>query len=129
MSAAAGAPTQGLTVADRQIIARVAPHIAAVLSQLPLDDIALFVVQQKDMSDLVPSYQDVPGFARGIVRARLASAGDLFFGVLFETTRNLLRPQYPGHAALLGRPQAAAWYRANMERMRDGIMQQMGARA
>lgn len=127
MSAAVQAPAQGITVADRQIIGKVAPHIAAHLSQMGVDDIALLAVRGEDMSDLMPTYQDVPGYARNVVKTRLGLAGDAFFSLLLETTRVLLRREYPAHAALLDKPPVRAWYRANMERMRQRILEQLGA--
>ncbi len=127
MSAAVQARGPDLVLADRQIIARASPHIAAVLSGLSLDDLAVFVAKDEDLSGMLPAYQDVPGFARGVLKGRLGAAGDAFFESLLEATRTALRPTHPDHAALLGRPKGAAWYRANVERLRDKILSQLGA--
>ena len=119
--------TQNLTWMDGKMVEQATPHIAAILSGLSVDELAACIVKDADLSDLMPAYQDIPGFARGMLRQRLEQAGDAFYNALLEATRNALRPTHPAHAALLGREKGAAWYRAHMERMRVAILAQMGA--
>lgn len=120
-------PARTLTWMDHRIIEGAAPQMAAILSGMTLDELAICVAKGTDLADLMPPYQDVPGYARGALRQRLEAAGDALYDALLEQTRNLLRPTHPAHAALLGREKGAAWYRAHMIRMRDTILAQMGA--
>lgn len=116
-----------LVWADRQIIARAAPHIAAILSGLEPGELASLIRQDKDMSDLLPAYEDQPGFGRNVVRARLQQAGDAFFDAMHATVCAMLDPTHRMHAVLLSEPEGKAWYRANVERLRDKILAQLGA--
>ena len=115
---------------QQYLIDKAVPQMAAVLSGMTTDELAICVVKDVDLSDQLPKYEepeDLPDLARPYLRAYIEQAGDSLYAALLEATRNALRPTHPAHAALLGREKGAAWYRAHMERMRVAILAQMGA--
>ena len=116
-----------LCIADGRLVQALVPTIGGWFAALQPAELANLIRGDVDVSDVMPQYQDVKGWQRGLVRARLAAAPETGLTEhLLENIRQALHQNYPVHWALLGEPEGRAWYARNVERMRLAILAQLG---
>ena len=116
-----------LCIADGRIVQGLVPAIGGWFAGLQAEELANLIRGDVDVSDVLPKYQDVKGWQRGLVRARLAAAPETHLAEhLLEHVRHALHQNYPVHWALLGEPEGRAWYARNVERMRLAILTDLG---
>ncbi len=116
-----------LCIADARLVQLLVPEIGGWFAGLQPEELANLIRGDVDVSDVLPQYQDVKGWQRGLVRARLSAAPDTRLAEhLLESVRQALHQHYPVHWALLGEPEGRAWYARNVERMRSAILAALG---